>query len=346
MKKFLFVLIGLFVLVGCSNANGGSGSTNEGNGNDNSAEKSIDFPKKPINLIVGFAAGGAYDITGRAIAEMSQDYIDQPIVVVNREGAGGTVALAEASNEKPDGYTVVLGHGAGFLTQPYLREVSYSLDDFKVLTSVSTSPNVLVVNDDSPYETLEDLVMDVQDRNEPLKLGIGGIGAFSDLAARTLFNDLDVNYENVPFQGNGPTAAALLGNHVEAAIVFPSDISQYTADGDMRILGVFTPERLDEFPDIPTMKEITDELNVDYEYKDFDFSAPLFLLVPDETPEEIVEYLSERLTEVLNDKDMIEFAEKTDAILRIEDGDKIFEELSKDTKVYEEIFNTFKIEVE
>lgn len=341
--RVLFLCLSLLViLAGCSDS---SGTTNRSSaeGKKSESEKTVDFPKKPINLVVGFAAGGTYDITGRAVAEFSQKYLDQPIIVVNREGAGGTIALGESAKEKPDGYTVVLGHGAGFLTQPNLREVSYSLDDFKVLTSVSTSPNVLVVNDDSPYHSLKDFTDGISSRKEPLQLGIGGLGAFSDLAARTLFSDLDIEYTNVPFQGNGPTAAALLGNHVEAAMVFPSDVTQYVQEGKMRILGIFTPERLEEIPEVPTMKELTAEMNVDYKYADFDFSAPLFLLVPKETPEGVVEILSEAFKNVLNDSDMKEFAEKTEMILRVEDGDQVFEGLSKDTETYKTIFETYKI---
>lgn len=302
------------------------------------SETKLDFPKKPINLITPFAAGGISDILARGIAEYAKDHVGETVVVVNREGAGGTIGTGEGARAKADGYTVTLATAAGFTTQPYLREVAYELEDFKILSSVSYAPNLLAVSADSPYHTLKDIV-DASEEGKTFSYGHPGVGSFGDLAQRALFSDIKLKAENVAFAGSNPAIAALLGGHIDISAVLPTDIVQHVKDGKLRVIATLAPERIEEYPDVPTIKEAVDETGLDFRYADHDFSASYFLMVPKDTPSDVVDYLSVKFTESLNSEEFKEFAESTDMYLRVEEGEKVFNEIREQSEVYKTIID-------
>ncbi len=122
------------------------------------ASHAADYPDKPIKVIVPYGAGGGTDLTGRFLAKEAEKHFSQPIAVINRSGASGTVVTAEAAGAKPDGYTLYFGASDALVTTPHSLKVPYSVDSFRGIVGVSYAPSSIAVRTDSPWETLEDLL--------------------------------------------------------------------------------------------------------------------------------------------------------------------------------------------
>ncbi|WP_052345735.1 tripartite tricarboxylate transporter substrate binding protein [Paucisalibacillus sp. EB02] len=304
-KIFLPILFVLIIsLIGCSsNASGDKELSGE------------DFPSETIEIVVPWSAGGSSDQTARALAEAMSNVVDQNVVVVNREGAGGTIATTEVATQQPDAHTILFDAVGVFTTQPHLTEVQYSIDDFSAIKGLTYEPIVLVVNADSPWETLDDLIADTDTRITYAHSGAGGL---PDLAQVGFFHQAGIEAESVAYEGQNPAITALLGGHVDTAAAHPGGIMQHVESGDLRILGIFSPERFEDLPDVPTFEE-----------KGFpiDMSVWKFLLVSKETPDDVVAKLEEIVDEAMKSPGYQEFLETANLTPQEISGDEVMERL-------------------
>lgn len=334
IKKIGFLLLILILLLmACSN---------DSNNNANGGNSDLDYPTKPIQFIIPFAAGGSTDVIARAIAEYAPEYIGESLAVENVTGAGGTVGITDGINAKNDGYTVTMGTAAGFTALPHTRELTYDIEDMEPLISFHNSANVLIVNGDSPYDSVQDII-DAANNGEEFNYGNSGAGNFGHLAIETFFAELDGEHSYIPYEGSAPAIAALLGGHIEAATVHPPEVKSYVQAGDIKILGVFGPERLEGYEDVPTIGEAFAEAGVDYPYGEHDFAVWMFAMVPAGTPSEINNYLTEQFENTLNDEEFVDFAEEADFTIDILKGEEIIERLEAEREVYEEIISNVDI---
>lgn len=327
----------ILVAVGCGSSETNNASQPETNNEsqnekhpEQKEESTLDFPKKPIKIIVPWAAGGGTDVFVRVVAELGPKYLGESIVVVNKEGAGGTVGIADAVNQASDGYNLVASSAGLFSTHPHLREVQYSLDDFIPIVGLQNSSQIFVVNGDSPYNTITELVEDAKKNNKTINYAAPGAMSVGHLAMSTFFNIAGVDAELVPFPGHAPAVAALLGSHVDAVVVFPSDVVEHVKDGNAKILGVFTTERLNDLPDVPTMIEQGFGEGVE----NHNFESWFFLAAPQGTPDEIVHFLSERFAELLNDPAITEYSLSAHQPIRPESSEDVLKRLTNEVEVY------------
>ncbi|MCM3569405.1 tripartite tricarboxylate transporter substrate binding protein [Neobacillus mesonae] len=339
--KKLFWALGLIsiILAGC-NSNQTSEST-QANSKSASTETKLDFPKKSINLIVPFAAGGSTDTVGRAIAESAQKYIGKSMVVVNRAGASGTIGASETANAAGDGYTVGLVTGTTLTMQPLVKQLNYNMDDFKFISSVVYNPLLLVVDGKSKINSVQDLIN--ESKGKTLKVGHPGVGTVNDLAHTAFFNAAGIKTSNVPFKANNESIAAIIGGHIDIAAVHPMESAEYIKNGQLKVLGIFTPERLDLFPDVPTIAEELEKAGIDFEFKDHDFSAWYYLAVPKDTPDEIVTYLQENMKKVLADPDFKKNAETLKMTVKAIEGEEIKTQLNGMKEVNQKMIDKFGV---
>lgn len=323
---------------GSGNTGGSSGGNSNQDGGANTgadSEKPLDFPKKPITLIVPYAAGGATDTVGRVIAESVPPYLGQPMTVVNRAGASGTIGTEEGAKAAPDGYTIALTTATTLTVQPHLKQLNYTNADFRHLTSIVYNPLLLVVSEKSPYSTVRDIAEKAQGAS--LKVGHPGVGTVNDLAHVALFGTLGIEAVYVPFQSNNETIAAILGGHVDMAAVHPAEAQEFIKNNQLKVIGVFTPERLDQFPDYPTIAEGMAEAGIDFMFKDHDFSAWYYLSMPKDVPDDIFDFLVVNLTQLLNDPDFLEKTKKMNIIIHPIAGDDLVQQLENIEKYNMEI---------
>jgi len=219
-----------------------------------------DYPSKPVTMIVPFPPGGVADIVGRPLAASMEKALKQPVVVVNRTGAGGAVGMAAVAKGPADGYTILMALSSISVFPVADRingkQPSYELRDFAPIALVTADPTVLVVRADGPYKTLKDFVAAA--KANPGKINYSSAGVYSTLhVAMEIFADAaGIKLFHVPYQGGGPAVTALLGGQVEALASGPAAAIGQIKAGKMRALASWSTERLALLPDIPTFKEL------------------------------------------------------------------------------------------
>jgi tripartite-type tricarboxylate transporter receptor subunit TctC len=218
------------------------------------------FPSKPITMVVPFPPGGVADIVGRPLAASMQKSLPQPVVVINRTGAGGAVGMAAVAKAPADGYTILMGLSSISIFPVSDRingkQPAYEMSELAPIALVTADPTVLVVRADSPYKTLKDFV-DAAKAN-PGKINYSSSGVYGTLhvAMEIFANAAGIKLFHVPYQGGGPAVTALLGGQVEASAQGPAAAIGQIKGGKMRALASWSTERLKLLPDIPTFKEL------------------------------------------------------------------------------------------
>jgi tripartite-type tricarboxylate transporter receptor subunit TctC len=218
------------------------------------------YPSKPVTMIVPFPPGGVADIVGRPLAAAMEKSLKQPIVVVNRTGAGGAVGMAAVAKAPPDGYTILMALSSIsiFPVSDRIngRPPAYEMSDFAPIALVTADPTVLVVRTDSPYASVKDFVAAA--KASPGKINYSSAGVYSTLhvAMEIFAHAAGINLFHVPYQGGGPAVTALLGGHVEALASGPAAAIAQIKAGKMRALASWSTERLKLLPDVPTFKEL------------------------------------------------------------------------------------------
>lgn len=219
-----------------------------------------DYPNKPIQMVVPFPPGGVADITGRPLALVMSKILKQPIVIVNKSGAGGAIGMATVAKGRPDGYTLLMALSSISIIpvseRLYGRTPPYELKELAPIALVSADPTVLIVRGDGPYKTLKDFVAAA--KANPGKINYSSSGLYGTLhVAMEIFADAaGIKLFHVPYQGGGPALTALLGGQVEALASGPSAAMAQLKGGRIRALAVWGDKRLDALPNVPSMKEL------------------------------------------------------------------------------------------
>ncbi|SFP90782.1 tripartite tricarboxylate transporter substrate binding protein [Salibacterium halotolerans] len=332
MRSFVVLLSFLFILAAC-----GSNSDENATGNSNGGgEDSVDYPTQPIEIIVPWAAGGSSDQTARALAEAMSSNINQDVTVTNREGAGGTIATAEVAQTQPDAHTILLDAVGVFTTQPHLKNVQYSIDDFKAISGLTYEPIVLAVNADSPWDSLDDLITEKKSDTQ-ISYGHSGAGGLPDLAQAAFFNQAGINAESIAYDGQNPAVSALLGGHVDTIAAHPGSIMQHVDSGDIKILGVFSPERFEKLPDVPTFKE---------KGYSIDMSVWKFLLVSQETSDEVKNKLTSIVNDAMASDQFQQFLKDANLTEQSLSGEEVIERLKKNKSQHGKIIENMGLSAE
>lgn len=214
-----------------------------------------DYPERPISFLVGYAPGGPSDIQARALAAAAEPILGQPLLVLNRPGAGGTVMMATLATVKPDGYTIGITPGS-LTVVPYFQQVNYDLSkDFTYLAALSTYTESFSVRADSPWKTLNDLIEYARKNPNQVNIGTAGVAVSPSIMEKVIARKAGVQWGEVPFKGDGDIVTALLGGHVHVGANSGSHIPQVRA-GKLRLLFNATAERVREFPEVPTLREL------------------------------------------------------------------------------------------
>lgn len=223
-------------------------------------EKTLDYPTKPITVMVAWPAGGSADILTRAIAADSPEFIGVNMNVTNREGAGGTIGFAEAKDYEKDGYNIVYSTSGVFSAQPLLRDVEYSLDDFDFICGAGEKPMSLVVPAAWKVTNLQEWVDYLNANSIEAVIGTSGsAGSIPAFGMEALIPDLQGigldAYNVVNYTGGGEVIPALLSGEINCGFFHPHEAKPYVESGDFTCIAVSTEERDGKFPEIPTFKE-------------------------------------------------------------------------------------------
>jgi tripartite-type tricarboxylate transporter receptor subunit TctC len=215
------------------------------------------YPTKPIHMWVGFAAGGSTDVCARAVSSIAEKALGQPIVVENKPGGGGALLLGLMVSAPPDGYVIATTSDTPYTRAPHLVNVKYNaMEDFTPIVRLGLQRQGIVVKADSQFKKWQDVIEFARKNPGQLTYGTPGPGTTPHLAMEKIALHDKVKFQHVPFQGDTPAMTALLGGHVMAASTGALGWMQHVKAGSLRLLLVFDPEGIDEYPDVPTFKKI------------------------------------------------------------------------------------------
>jgi tripartite-type tricarboxylate transporter receptor subunit TctC len=253
------------------------------------------WPTKPISMIVAFPPGGVADIVGRPLAVAMEKTLKQPVLVINRAGAGGATGTASVAKAAPDGYTILMALSSISIFPVSDRingkQPTYEMKDFAPIALVTADPTVLVVRADGPYRTLKEFVDAA--RASPGKINYSSSGVYGTLhvAMEIFANAAGIKLFHVPYGGGGPAVTALLGGQVEALASGPAAAIGQIKGGKMRALASWADKRIPMMPELPTFKELG------YDAEFYIWSG---VVAPAATPAPILAKLREAVREAAN----------------------------------------------
>lgn len=293
-----------------------------------------EFPNKPVRLTVAYPPGGSTDVAARIVAAIAEKQLGQPIVVVNKGGAGGQVGWTELSRQRPDGYSI------GFINLPAFntvildpeRKATFTIDAFVPVINQVLDPGIIWVKSDSPYKTLKDLIAAA--RKNPNKISAGTTGILSDDHLAILMLEEAAPgavFRVVHFEGGAPQLTAVLGGHLDVAFDNVGTVFRRIRSGELRALAVMDPQRSRFIPDVPTMPELGFPTVIS--------NSTRGIAAPKGTPAPIVKKLQQVFKQAMDDPEHVKKMEEAGLTLRImvgEEYEKYYRDLHAKAAKYTE----------
>jgi tripartite-type tricarboxylate transporter receptor subunit TctC len=236
-----------------------------------------EWPTRPLTMVIGFNPGGSTDIQGRVLANVMEEYLGQPVNVVNQPGAGSAVAFTNLANNTDEGYTFLYGGTTALTFTPIITEVEYEIDDFEYLAAVSLGQNAIVTSAEQPFETFDEIIE--YGRENPMTYAQQT--ALDQAIIERIAEEEGLDLAIVPTGGGAGMAPLVLGKEVDFAYSGGTH-AQYTPTGEMVIAAFMSAERSPFYPEVPTLME----LGYDYSIEDW-----RVIIVPAGTPDEAKERL-------------------------------------------------------
>lgn len=269
-------------------------------------------PTRPVQLIVGFAPGGGADLAARAIAEASSRYFPTPLVVVNRPGAGGAIAAQHVAGLAPDGLSLLVGGGSESTSLPAFRELPYDPKrSFRAIIRLTRQPLLIVARRGGRYADMRAVVEAAKRAPGSISHASSGQGSIYHAVFVLLSQAAGVDLLHVPFSGGAPSLQALLAGTVDLAVLAPEEMASLVQAGDVRPLAVASAERLPDFRETPTLRELGWNVVVE---------NMKGLCAPAGLPDEIAASLHDRFRRGMQEPAWRSFLEKTGALDGYLDG--------------------------
>src|SRR5262245_22506398 len=257
------------------------------------------YPSRPITLVVPFAAGGGSDIVARTVADKMSKSLGQQIIVENRGGGGGTIAMRQVAKSASDGYTLGLGNPGTLAVAPSIYpDLGYDpRRDFSPVGFIGATPFVLVAHPSLPAKSIEELIALAKREPGKITFASAGTGSGTHLSGELFASMAAIKLTHIPYKGVGPALNDLLGGHVMMAVAGLPPTIGHVNDGRLRALAVTTSTRTSIFPDVPTVAEAG--------VTGYESEQGYGILSPRRTPRAIVDKLNAVLREALASEDVL-----------------------------------------
>ena len=252
-----------------------------------------DYPNKPITLVVPFAPGGSSEVLSRMIGQKLTESWKQQVVIDNKPGAAGNIAMELVQRARPDGYTLILGHVGTLAVNPAMfAKLPYDpVRGFIPVAMIASVPNVVAVNPGVPVKNLKEFVDLAKAKPGALNSGSAGNGSAGHLAMEYLRQVAKIDLTHVPYKGTGPMTTDLLAGQLQATFTGALPLMPFVKDGKLRAIAVGSAKRIPSLPDVPTVGESG--------YAGFETSQWYGILAPAGTPDAIVQKLSAEINRIL-----------------------------------------------
>jgi tripartite-type tricarboxylate transporter receptor subunit TctC len=252
-----------------------------------------DYPNKPVVLVVPFAPGGSSEVLARLIGQKLTDSWKQQVVIDNKPGAAGNIAMELVQRARPDGYTLILGHVGTLAVNPAMfNKLPYDpVNGFIPVAMIASVPNVVAIHPGVPAKNLKEFIDLARAKPGTLNYGSAGNGSAGHLAMEYLRQVTKIELTHVPYKGTGPMTTDLLAGQTQATFTGALPLMQFIKEGKLRAIAVGSAKRIPSLPDVPTVAESG--------YPGFETSQWYGILAPAKTPDAIVEKLSAEVNRIL-----------------------------------------------
>jgi tripartite-type tricarboxylate transporter receptor subunit TctC len=274
------------------------------------------FPAKPVSLMVAYPAGGSTDVGARILASLAEKDLGQPLVVLNKAGAGGQVGWTELARQKPDGYYI------GFINLPAItavmldpsRKAAFQVDSFTPIINQVLDPGVIYVKPDSPYKSLKDIIEDARKRPGEVRAATTGLFSDDHLAILMVEEAARVKFRIVHFDGDTPQLTSLLGGQIDVSFLNVGGITPRVKSGQVTPLVVFDRERTKFYPEVPTTAEAG--------YPSVVSSSTRGIVGPKGLPDPVVKRLQEAFKKAMDHPEHVEKMEKAGLGVKVMAGEE------------------------
>ena len=265
------------------------------------------YPAKPIRLVVPFAPGGSSSIVARSVAAEMEKALGQSIIIENKGGGGGNLAMHEVARADPDGYTLIIGHTGSLAMTPYITpNLGYDVNrDFVAVSLLAKVPNIFVVHADVPARDLREFLALAKAKPGQLYYGSAGNGSAGHLAMEYLKLLSGVELQHVPYKGTGPNLVDLVAGRTHATSAGTPPLMPHVKSGRLRVIAVGTPKRLATLPEVGTVAE--------QGFPGFEASQWYGLNAPAKTPPAIVKRLADEAAKAVKSASVIQRFSADDA---------------------------------
>lgn len=256
------------------------------------------YPTHPVRLIAPYAAGGTVDILSRALGERLSRELNQPVIIDNRGGAGGTVGADYAAKSKPDGYTVLFGAAHHAIAQSVYPKLGYDIRDLEPIGYIGRVNHAVIVTNDLPVKTIAELIDVLKKDPEQYNYATPGAGTMQHLMTEHFMTVTDTNMTQVPYRGSAPALIDVIAGDVQVMFeTMPSALNHINA-GNVRAIAVTATERSPHLPDVPTIAESG--------APNYDATTWYGLYAPATTPPEAIEKLNAAINVAFADQAFVE----------------------------------------
>jgi tripartite-type tricarboxylate transporter receptor subunit TctC len=256
-------------------------------------EKAEDYPSGTIRIVIGFTPGGGSDVAGRVLADKLSAKWGKPVIVENKPGAQGNLAMALVAKAPADGYTLAIVPVGNAAVNPSLfRELPYDMKDFAPVSQVAVVENVLVINAKSPARSLKEFIALGKAKDARFTFSSPGAGSQGHLAGELLARATGIEIQHIPYKGLGPALQDVLSGEITMTFAQLSNAKQFVENGQLRALGVASLKRSAALPDVPTIAEAGD-------LPGFEALSWYALMAPAHTPPAIIAKLSAEVSRIV-----------------------------------------------
>jgi len=258
------------------------------------------YPAKPIHILVPYAPGGISDIASRILGAKLTEAWSQQVLVENRPGGNGFIAMAAAAKAAPDGYTMVMATGGDVAINPAMfKEMPYDVErDLAPIAMVSDAPLVLAAHGGAPYNSVADVIAAAKAQPGRISVATPGNGSINQIVLEWMALNTGARFQHIPYKGGAPAAAALAAGDIPLGILASSSVAPHVKSGRVRVLAVTMGKRSTLNPEWPTLQQEG--------VKEVDASNWTALFAPKATPQPVIDKLNAEVVKILHMPDVKE----------------------------------------
>lgn len=285
------------------------------------------FPDRPIQVIVPYSAGGGTDLSLRLLAESFERNFDGSTMVVrNQPGGGGSIGTSGALLARPDGYTLGAGAQGPLALLPHLGGTPYNIDDVEFIGLFGRNLQVMVACKDAPFSNFDEFLE--YSKTKAPQIGNSGAGGANHISAEAFGKAANIKIESVPFGGSSEARTACVGGHIDAMVASPAEALGQVEAGNVSMLFVMEPERIDLFPDTPTAVE---------KGIDFTWSSWKGIIGPKDIPEEDLKFIRSAIKTAVEDEEFRKKMKEMGEFVIYEDAEQYESRARSDSKTAEAV---------